>query len=141
MSYRPDLFENVFLILFTATLTGLLVPIIKAKMDQNRFREQKAFEQQLYIQSMRIETQTKFLDELAQSLWEFQLLATEPAYLRLQGNKDGGEDSSRKYDEKALALLTKIRSQVGKARTLASSGVYDRLLKLYQALSTRIDPW
>lgn len=141
MTIRPNLFENAILILLTALLGGLFVPIIKSKMDQARFREQRVFEQELYIQAERIKTQTKFLDELALALWEFQLLATEPAHLRLQGNTESGEDSSKKYDERALTLLTKIRSQVGQARTLASPVVYEKLMKLYQELSSRIDPW
>ena len=143
MLWRPSssFIDSVILILITAIISGLLIPIIKSNMDQRKYREQKKFEQELYRQGKRIEAQAKLLEDLNDLLWEFQLLSLEPASFRLQGDQENGEDSSKKYREEALGLLNKIRSQVGKARSLASPEIYQKLLGIYQGLANRLDPW
>jgi|GEM_PF-7075659 len=56
--------QNIVLILVTAALTGLLVPFIKAKVDNEYAQRQKSFEADLDHQKKLRDYQAKLLDDL-----------------------------------------------------------------------------
>ncbi len=110
-------------------------------MDERKFKAQKKFEQELARQGKRIEAQARLLEDLNDALWEFQLLALQPAHYRLQGNLATGETASKSYREQAVVALNKIRAQIGKSRSLASPEMHQKLVVTYGELLARLDSW
>jgi len=77
--------QSFLVLLATALLTGLLVPFVKANMDERKLRQQKLFEADLARQGKVIEAQVELLENMAQMLWDFKLLALEVSYYKTYG--------------------------------------------------------
>jgi large-conductance mechanosensitive channel len=89
MLSNAEFIQNVITVLITVALTGILVPFIKARMDDRNFRERKKFEEELARQAKLIEYQSKLLDEITELLWELQALLLEPTYYKIRDNDSG----------------------------------------------------
>lgn len=132
---------NILLLLVAAALTGLLVPIIKARIDNKSSQRQKLFEADLARQGDLMNYQTKLLDDLEEVLWEYQFLALEPTYYKERGNEKGYEVAIQQYDQKAPILLGKIRIQISKVRRFASPETYQTFSHLYYQQLIPLDGW
>ena len=62
--------EKVLLLLLGATITGIFVPIVKSSMDKRQFEQQKRFEATVARQAEILKTQSNFLREFAEYVWE-----------------------------------------------------------------------
>ena len=116
--------EAVLVLLVTALLTGLLVPILKAKMDEMKGRQTKI-----------LESQAKLLDDLTDVLWEFRKLAAEVAYYRKEGRQDGYQKALASYDQMGWGVLARYLSLVSKSRRIAPA-IHPELLDLYEELTS-----
>ena len=126
--------ENALLIILGAILTGILVPIVKARMDRSTFERQKQFEAQLARQSDVIKAQTQFLSEFSDHIWEYHKLSQRVSYARLSGDKDAYERALQDYQDSLWECLHKIRSAIGAARWFCSD-------EAHQALSSWYEEW
>jgi len=117
--------EAVLVLLVTALLTGLLVPIMKAKMDDKKGRQTKI-----------LESQAKLLDDLTDVLWEFRKLAAEVAYYRKEGRQDGYQKAFVTYDQEGWGVLAQYLSLVSKSRRIAPASIHGELLDLYEELTS-----
>jgi hypothetical protein len=117
--------EKAFLLILGAILTGIIVPIIKSRMDQNRFRQQKVFEAEISRQAEIVKSRAQFLKELAEPVWQFQLLALQVSYDTL--DKQDSTQASQVYDEMSWQHLKKIRTIIGGARWFTSQATYNLL--------------
>ena len=140
--------QIILVLLVIAALTGLLVPLIKSQVDNKishrlnllatELDQAAALDQQQRLRDY----QAKLLDDLDALLWEYQLLAFEPAYYKMGKNETGYSDAIQHYGQKAPALLHKIRVQVSKARRVASTEAYQKCSDLYsRELLNRSDVW
>ena len=125
--------EKVLLLLLGATITGIFVPIVKSSMDKRQFEQQKRFEATVARQAEILKTQSNFLREFAEYVWEFQLSALQVSYYRGSSEKLFKEAVS-KYDEQSWLNLMKIRAAVGGARWYTSDTTY-------ALLNAFIDDW
>jgi hypothetical protein len=130
------LFDDAFLqgfllLLATAAITGLLVPLIKGRIDDRKFREQKVFESALARQGKVIDSQAKLLEDLSQLLWAFLLLSLEVTYYAEQSDSEKFAIAWQKYDETAWDYFGRIRAEISKARRLTSDPTYEALLSVY----------
>lgn len=123
--------QNLLLLLATAALTGLLVPLIKGRIDDRKYREQKIFESELARQSKVIEAQAKFLDDLSGLLWGFLLLSLEVTYYAERGDWEKFRAATEKYDAEGWEYFVKIRAEISKAHRLTSPRLRDALLRVY----------
>jgi len=124
--------EKVFLLVVGAALTGVLVPVVKARMDRNRFEQQKRFEAELARQAELVKARAQFLRDLADPVWQFQLLALQVSYD--SDSPEKLESALATYDAQSWQHLKRIRALVGGARWLTSESAY-------QGLTDFVDSW
>jgi hypothetical protein len=124
--------QAFFLLVVTAALTGLLVPLVKARVDDRKFREQKVFESALARQSKVIESQAELLDSLADLLWSFLLLSLGVTYYATLGDKAKLKIAWTTYDSEAWSYFGKLRAEISKARRLTSPEIHAELLSVYE---------
>jgi ABC-type Fe3+ transport system substrate-binding protein len=111
--------EKVFLLLVGAMLTGIVVPIVKFYMNKNRFKQEKLFEADLSRQEEIVKARSKFLQDLADPLWQFQLLALQVSYYH-DSSDTKFQTAWEEYDRQSWQYLTKIRALVGGSRWFTS---------------------
>lgn len=124
--------QSLLLLVTTAALTGVLVPLIKGYMDDRKFRQQKLFEAELARQGKVIEAQVQLLERLAQLLWDFQLLAIAVTYYKTLPDEKRYQPAFDEYDKQSWVFFSKIRTEISKARRLTSEKTYQGLLKYYE---------
>jgi hypothetical protein len=101
-------------------------------MDHNRFKQQKIFEAELARQGELAKAQAQLLRDLADPVWQFQLLALQVSYDA--NSKEKYEAALASYDEQSWQHLKKIRAIVGGARWFTSEPAY-------RVLTEFIDGW
>lgn len=142
MIFSQNFLEGLLLLLFTAGLSGFLVPYVLKQVDARKLREQKAiderknreqkeFEADLVRQSKVLDAQAQLLESLSKQLWEFQLLAIAVSYYKYHNDETKYENALKDYDEKAWVYFGTIRTEISKALYLTSSETYHALLGLY----------
>lgn len=85
----PAFLEKLVLLLITAALTGVLVPVVSGWLSEARFREQKVFEAELQRQRDIVSAQSDLLKRLSALLWEFQLMNIDVSFYKINGNEGG----------------------------------------------------
>jgi hypothetical protein len=134
--------ETLLSLVATAGLTGLLVPLVKGKMDDRKFREQKNFEAELARQAKLIESQVKFLENLSNLLWEYLYLAIQPSYYKACfPDPERFAVAIKNYDGQSWSIFGKFRAEVSLAQRLTSPETYRQLNDLYQSWVNDIDNW
>jgi hypothetical protein len=142
MSFSQDFLEKVLLLILTAGVTGFLIPYVlkivderkaqkQKEIDDRRLREQKLYEATLLRQNKIIDAQVQLLDNLANLIWEYQLLAIEVSYFDPIEQCDLYFAAVKEYDEKTGAAFAKIRAEISKALHLTSTDTYQELKRLY----------
>jgi hypothetical protein len=124
--------EKVFLLVVGAVLTGLLVPLVKSRMDRTRFEQQERFEAELARQGELVKARAQFLRDLADPVWHFQLLALQVSYDGESPEKL--QSALTSYDAQSWQHLKQIRALVGGARWFTSEPAY-------QVLTDFVDGW
>jgi hypothetical protein len=124
--------EKVSLLVVGAALTGIIVPVVKYRMDQNRFEQQKMFEAELARQAELVKARAQFLRDLVDPVWQFQLLALQVSYDT--DTKEKHQAALASYDEQSWQHLKRIRAIVGGARWFTSEPAY-------RALTEFVDGW
>ena len=124
--------EKVSLLIVGAALTGIIVPVVKYRMDRSHFEQQKKFESELARQAELVRARAQFLRDLADPVWQFQLLALQVSYD--SRSKEKYKAALENYDEQSWQHLKKIRGIVGGARWFTSEPTY-------QLLTEFVDGW
>ncbi len=124
--------EKVLLLVLGAALTGIIVPVVKFRMDRTNFVQQKKFEAELARQSEIVKARAQFLRDFVDPVWQFQLLALQVSYDSHEPEKF--EAALAKYDEESWHHLKRIRALVGGARWFTSDSAYG-------ALTEFVDGW
>jgi hypothetical protein len=123
--------EAVLVLVIAAVLTGLLVPFVKARMDERKLREQQLFEARLARQNRILESQAALLESLAQTLWELRMLMMEVAFHRVERPDERYQTALAAYEDKAWDLFAKFRTEISEARRLTSAKTHTNLRNLY----------
>ena len=133
--------EKTLLVLIGGVLTGILVPIVKSRMDRTRFEQEKIFEAELARQSEIVKARAQFLRDFVDPVWQFQLLALQISYDSL--SRDKLEAALAIYDEQSWLQLKRIRAIAGGARWFTSDFGYAAVTEfvdgwLIQEVDTRV---
>jgi hypothetical protein len=119
---NQDFLEKIVILLLTALLTGFLVPYVLKRVDEAKSVQQKIFEADLARQAKVIEAQSKFLDEITETLWNWRYLSMKVAYYGM-GDQGPSYAAARKdYDLQIWDVLNRLRNQINRSRRLASEG-------------------
>lgn len=141
MSFSTEFIQQVVLLILTALISSVVIPLIFRLVDQRRedrqkerdhqkALEQKQFEAILARQGKIIDAQSQLLDDLAQALWEFQLRAISVSYYSLQ-NQQNYDNAVQKYQADTANILIKIRTEISKSLRLVPLETYQSLCDLY----------
>lgn len=124
--------EKALLLVLGALLTGMLVPLVKARMDTSTFERQKVFEAHVARQSDVIKAQTQFLGEFSHHMWEYHMISQRVSYEHLSGDKASYERALEEYRDSVWECLRKIRSAIGAARWFCSDTAHQALTSWYE---------
>jgi len=131
MNLSTSFFENAVMLLLTACLTGIIVPLLFRYIDKQRNEKQKIFEAELLRQEKIIESQELFLDHLSELFWEYQLLLIDVSYYHQFPEMDIFKMKLKAYEENSGKLLGKIRAEISKAIRLTPLNVFEQLKQFY----------
>lgn len=140
MVFDQSLFEKILLLALTAIVSGFGVPYVLKRIEERRARDQKKFEAALARQGRIIDAQSKLLDDLSQTLWQWRYLAKKVVYYADRGDRDAYQLAAKGYEEKIWDLLHALRVQTSTARRLVSEEAYNRLVALYRYVVDDLDP-
>ena len=137
MNFTQSFIENTLMLLLTAGLTGVLVPLLFRSIDQRRNREEKVLEADLARQSKIIDAQVKLLEDLSGLLWEYEILLVAVPYWRQFPERNMYPAALKAYEENKGKSLGRIRAEISKSLRLVPQDVFQELWGLYQQLL----PW
>src|SRR5262245_14161307 len=134
MRVSQDFLEKVVILLVTALLTGLLAPYVLKRVDEAKSVQQKILDADLARQAKVIEAQSKFLDDITETLWNWRYLSMKVAYYGM-GDEGPSYTAARKdYELHIWDVLSRLRNQINKSRRLASENAYKTLVSLYDQI-------
>jgi hypothetical protein len=133
------LLDNLILLLSAALITGLLVPFIAGRMNEQRLVRQRQAEEDIARDSKFIEAQTEFLDRVSTDLWRLAGKILSVSYYAGQSQQQFA-DAWRLYDESSFDELTALRADVSRGQRLLSTQAHQDLSDCYDWLFGRIDP-
>jgi hypothetical protein len=116
-----------------------LVPIVKGRLDDRKFREQRIFESRLARQGKVIDAQAKLLDDLSELFTGFLLLMLSITFYASHENAVKADKAFRDYDEKAWEYFMKLRVEIDKAQRLTSTVMYEALTAVYREFFQAFD--
>src|SRR5262245_60219459 len=134
MRVSQDFLEKVVILLVTALLTGLLAPYVLKRVDEAKSVQQKILDADLARQTKVIEAQSKFLDEITETLWNWRYLSMKVAYYGVGDQGPSHADARKVYDLQIWDVLNRLRNQINKSRRLASEEAYKMLVSLYDRI-------
>jgi F0F1-type ATP synthase membrane subunit b/b' len=123
--------EAVILLLLTALLTGLLVPIVKGFMDTRNLQKQRLFQEAVARKTKILDSQAELLEVLADVLGGLRMLYTRIAFYARDGRKQEYEAAFKDFEERSWNFLASYRTQLSKAGRLTSEQVRVSLRDLY----------
>jgi len=134
LRFNQDFLEKIVILLLTALLTGFLVPYVLKRVDEVKSVQQKILEADLARQAKVIEAQSKFLDDITETLWNWRYLSMKVAYYGM-GDQGPSYAAARKdCDLQIWDVLNRLRNQINKSRRLASEEAYKMLVSLYDRI-------
>ena len=142
MKPTQEFWEKATLLLVTALLTGLLIPFVLKSIDESRAAEQRRNDADLSRQAKLIDAQSKYLEELADTLWRWRYLSMKVVYSREPHQAAEHESAVREYKAGIWDNLNRFRNLSSKARWLVSERSHGELHKLYErvvAFDARLD--
>jgi hypothetical protein len=131
--------QSLVLLLFTALLTGLVVPFILKVVDARKTREQKDREAELARQAKVVEAQAKFLDDLTDYLWRWRYLCMRLAYQGSRSDAERYAAAEEEYESTFFEVFRLVRNEISRSRRLVSESTHRRLLALYDTDLRELD--
>ena len=133
------LLDNLILLSAAGLLTGLLVPFVAARMNEQRVVRQRQAEENIARDSKFIEAQTDFLDRLSTDLWRLAGRSSPSLTTRASRNsrsrKRGACTRTRPFRS-----LFGLRAHVSRAQHLLSAEAQQQLADLHAWLFGDVDP-
>jgi hypothetical protein len=127
-----EFLQGLFLLVVTAVLTGLLVPVIKGRLDDRKYRDQKVFESELSRQEKVLDAQAALLKDTSEVMWSFYLLSLKVTWYAANGNEERFDAAWKEWDEESWLLFGRLRAEISKARRLTSPAVHEELLNVHE---------
>jgi hypothetical protein len=126
-----EFLQGLFLLVVTAVLTGLLVPVIKGRLDDRKYRDQKVFESELSRQEKVLDAQAALLKDASEVMWSFYLLSLKVTWYSATGNEERFDVAWKEWDEESWLLFGRLRAEISKARRLTSPAIHEELLDVH----------
>ena len=134
MKISQDFWEKVLILLMTAVLTGFLVPYILKRVDEAKAIEQKRLEADIARQARLIDAQSKFLDDITETLWKWRYLSMKVAFNGSEQREEQYALAVKEYETGIWDVLSRLRNQTSQSRRLISEQGYLSLVALYDRI-------
>jgi hypothetical protein len=145
-----DFAQQVVLIVLTAALSTLLIPLIFRWIDWSREKREKDLETQRNLQQIRfeadlarqskiIDAQDALLNNLSQQLWRFRYLAMAVSLYPPSDDFARSQEAAKSYDEDSWDVFNKVRVSISESRRLVSERAYADLLDFYRNVMVPFD--
>jgi len=132
--FNQGFLEKVVILLLTALLTGFLAPYILKRVDEAKSVQQKILEADLARQAKVVEAQSKFLDDITETLWNWRYLSMKVAYYGMGDQGPSYATARKDYELQVWDVLSRLRNQISKSRRLVSEKAYKTLVSLYDQI-------
>lgn len=117
-------------------LTALLIPSVKLALDYIKEWRGKKRDAALARQEKIIEDQIKLSEELTRLVWEYQFLCLKVSYYKALATDDPKYvKACEDFDANSWSVLSRIRTEISKAKRLTTPGAYARLNDFYNWLN------
>src|SRR5262245_60525271 len=117
---------NVVLLLLGAALTGILVPFVKARLDDSSAQRKQLLEAELSRQGEFLRSQTELLATFADATWAFLFDAFKVSYSEAWEDEETQEEAWNAYTPLSWTHLGRIRAIISKSKRLISEDSYRR---------------
>lgn len=123
--------EKAALLLLTAILSGLVVPVVIGSLQAKRARRDAI-----------VQAQAKLLDDMSETILTYETLLLDVSWFatNLARNDEMHQKAFAKYSDRAVDLVAKWRAQAARAQSLASPAISAKLdaflLKVFRAQDT-----
>jgi hypothetical protein len=128
------LLENIILLVVAALLTGLAVPLIKARIDEESSRRHKILESDLARQQEVIDAQINFLSNFSELTWKMVFEVFKVSYAFAWETDSVQQKTYADYGPISWELLARIRAIISGGGRLAEPATATDLMKLYDWL-------
>jgi hypothetical protein len=124
----PAFIQSILLVLVIAVLAVVLVPPVKARMDQHRLRAERRFQAEVTRQEIVLESQAMLLDNVSELLWGLVTMALEVAYHKREpAGEQLAAEAFQLYNDQVWDYLAELRSEVSRAARLVSPQAAEQL--------------
>jgi hypothetical protein len=128
MPFDTSFAENVLLLVVTAILTGILVPVINNRMAEQRAKREQAEAAHLTRQASVLRLQEEFLLGLEKILFDFHICAAAvPWYQSTEIDQKKSAAAKETYDKNSWRFMAEMHVALSKARRLSSAAAYQEL--------------
>ncbi len=131
--------DNLILLAATAVLTGLLVPLIKGRMDDRRTAVQRQASEDLARDSRFVDAQTELLNRLSTDLWRIVGKILAVSYYAVWGARDQFGSAWNTYDSTSFDEMFELRANVSRAQRLLSHAAQEQLASLHDWWQRDVD--
>jgi len=123
-----EFLEKAFLLMIGAALTGLLVPVVKARLDESGARRKTLLEAELARQTALIDSQIKLLNQFSDAAWKFLFTVFRVSYTQAWEDEKAQRAAIEEYDPRSWELLMQMRATISPAPRLTSKGSQEQLM-------------
>jgi len=121
MEGRESFIQKVLLLVITAVLTGVLIPIVNTNVSEERSRRAELDAALVARQTSIIHSQEEYLHDLEQTLFEFNMRAAAVPWYRCEQIDDAKYAEARQaYDKEVWNFFAKMLVLMSKGRRLTS---------------------
>lgn len=131
-----DFLEKALLLILGAVLTGILVPVVKARLDAGNAKRRKLLEAELARQRELIESQIKLLSEFSELTWKCLFAAFKVCHTHAVAATEAQKKAYEEYAPLSWELRMRIRALVSEATRLVSKDTHDLLWRAYDFLNS-----
>jgi hypothetical protein len=131
--------DSLILLAATAVLTGLLVPLIKGRMDDRRAAVQRQASEDLARDSGFVDAQTELLNRLSTDLWRIVGKILAVSYYAVWGSRDQFGSAWNTYDSTSFDEMFELRANVSRSQRLLSRAAHEQLASLHDWWQRDVD--
>ena len=123
--------EKAALLLLTALITGMLVPLAIGWINANETRRQQAVNEARTRNDALVAAQSRLLDEFTETISTIQTLALDVSWHGIPdvANPEMQKRAYERYSDQIIGHIARWRAEVAKARILASPQVAEKMYR------------
>ena len=125
---------SVILLFLGAALTGLLLPVVKARLDNTSAERKLLLEAELARQTEFLRAQTDLLASFSDATWAFLFDAFKVSYAEAWEEEEAQVEAWDSYTPLSWTHLGRVRAIVSKSKRLIADDSHRRLLTTYEWL-------